>query len=264
MSDTAAVREISSDVFCLGPRGRTQTNVYFVRSGSSWTLFDAGWSKDGPAIRQAAKDVFGADSPPSGIVLTHVHPDHSGSARELARAWGCPVYVHPDELGQANGDLAAIRAGGGPLDTWLILPLLRALGRRRREAILARSSLKGVAQAFDPTAGAPGLPGWQCIPTPGHTPGHTSFFRPSDRVLITGDAVVTLKVNSAWGLLGRQGLSGPPWYTSWNWRAAKESVAILAQCEPLVLAGGHGLPLVGDEAAAKLRDLAAPISSRAS
>src|SRR5512141_2645297 len=72
----------------------------------------------------------------SGIVLTHVHPDHSGSARELARAWNCPVYVHPDELGQANGDFDALRAGAGPVDLWLVLPLLRALGQRRREAIL--------------------------------------------------------------------------------------------------------------------------------
>jgi hypothetical protein len=28
-------REVAPDVFCLGPWGRTQTVVYFVRSGSS-------------------------------------------------------------------------------------------------------------------------------------------------------------------------------------------------------------------------------------
>ena len=67
--------------------------------------------------------------------------------------------------------------------------------------MLAGSSLKDVAQAFDPGVGVPGLPGWEYIPTPGHTPSHVSFFRPGDRVLITGDAVVTLKLDAVPRLL---------------------------------------------------------------
>lgn len=253
----AVAREIAPDVFCLGPKGRAQTNVYFVRSGSSWVLIDAGWAKDGPAIRQAAEAVFGAGTRPAAILLTHVHPDHDGSALELARAWDVPVYVHPQELPQAHGDFAAISAGAGPLDIWLILPLMRAMGRSRREAMLAKSSLKHVARSLDPGATVPGLPGWEWIPTPGHTPGHVSFFRPSDRVLITGDAVVTMRLNSLPGLvLQRPGLSGPPWYTSWNWRTAKASVTALTQLEPLVLAGGHGTPLTGPGTAGALRAFA--------
>ena len=113
---------------------------------------------------------------------------------------------------------------------------------------LARSSLAGIVRAVDPSATVPGLPGWEWIPTPGHTPGHVAFLRSGDRVVISGDAVVTLEVNSVPGLLlGRQGLSGPPWYTSWNWRLAEASVATLARREPLVLAPGHGLPLIGTE-----------------
>ena len=245
-STAAVAREIAPDVYCLGPKGRTQTNVYFVRAGSSWVLIDAGWTKDGPAIRQAAEAVFGTGTRPAAILLTHVHPDHDGSALELARAWEVPVYVHPEELPQANGDFAAISAGGGPLDIWLILPLMRAMGRRRREEMLAKSSLRDVARAFEPGSAVPGLPGWECLPTPGHTPGHVSFFRPSDHTLIAGDALVTMQLNSILGLLLlRQGLSGPPWYTSWNWRMAKASVAALARLEPRVLAGGHGMPLTG-------------------
>lgn len=206
--------------------------------------------------------MFGATRP-ADVVLTHVHPDHSGSTLELARVWDCTVFVHPDELGQANGDFAALTAGAGPLDTWLILPIMRVIGRRRREAILARSSLSGVARAFDPGAAVPGLPGWECVQTPGHTPGHVSFFRPSDRVLITGDAVVTLRVNSLSGfVLQRQGLSGPPRYTSWSWRAAKASVATLARLEPRVLASGHGVPLAGPDTAGALRAFADRFSGR--
>jgi glyoxylase-like metal-dependent hydrolase (beta-lactamase superfamily II) len=263
-SASAVPREIAPDVYCLGPRGRTQTDVYFVRSGSSWALIDAGWAKDGPSIKAAAESLFGADTRPAAILLTHCHPDHGGSALQLARAWSCSVYVHPDELPVASGDFSAIRANAGPLDIWVILPLMRAMGRRRREAILAGSSLRDVARAFEPSAGVPGLPGWECIPTPGHTSGHVSFFRSSDRVLVTGDAVVTMKVNSLSGLLlQRRGLSGPPWYTTWSWRVAKESVATLARLEPNVLAGGHGMPLTGAETAGTLRAFADRFSGRA-
>lgn len=253
----APAQEIAPGVYCLRLPGMTQTNVYFVGSGGAWTLIDTGWAKDAASIEAAAASLFEADAPPVSIVLTHVHPDHAGSARRLARTWGCPVYVHPEELPIAEGDVAAMTASAGPLDRWLVLPLLRVMGQRRREAIIARSSLGGVARAFDPRTGIPGLPDWACIPTPGHTPGHVSFFRSTDRVLITGDAVVTLQLNAVMGLLlGRQGLSGPPRYTSWDWPAARASVATLATLEPDVLAGGHGTPLRGLGVAAALRAFA--------
>lgn len=138
-STSAVAREIARDVHCLGPRGRSQTNIYFVRSGSSWALIDTGWAKDGPSIKKAAESVFGADTRPTSILLTHSHPDHAGSALKLARMWDCAVYVHPDELPLATGDFSAITAYAGPLDIWVILPLMRAMGRPRREAMLSKS-----------------------------------------------------------------------------------------------------------------------------
>jgi hypothetical protein len=72
--------------------------------------------------------------------------------------------------------------------------------------------------------------------------------------LISGDAIVTLKLNSVLDvLLHRQGLSGPPWYTSWSWPVAKESVAALSKLEPNVLAPGHGAHMAGVDTARKLR-----------
>jgi glyoxylase-like metal-dependent hydrolase (beta-lactamase superfamily II) len=247
----------------MGPRGRTQTDVYFVGSGTSWALIDTGWAKDAPSIKQAAESVFGAGTGPASILLTHFHPDHAGSALQLARIWDCTVYVHPDELPIAAGDFSALTEYAGPLDRWIVLPLMRCMGRRRRAAMLARSSLRDVASALEPGTEVPGLPGWECIATPGHTPGHVSFFRASDRVLITGDAIVTTKLNSFSGLvLQRKGLSGPPWYTTWNWRAAKESVARLAQLEPTVLAGGHGNPMTGTETTGAVSAFADHFSGR--
>lgn len=180
--------------------------MYFVRCGSSWALVDAGWAKDAAVISTAAASLFGAGTGPASILLTHAYPDHAGAAGELARRWDCAVWMHPDELPLATGDFCAITASAGPLDAWIVLPVLRAVGRRRREALPARVSLSDVARAFEPGAGVPGLAGWECIPTPGHTPGHVSFLRTSDRVLISGDAIVTLLLNSLSGLLlQRQG-----------------------------------------------------------
>ena len=134
--------------------------------------------------------------------------------------------------------------------------------------MLSNASIKEVVRAFDPSAAVPGLPDWECVPTPGHTPGHVVFLRTNDRVLIAGDAVVTVDLNSIWGFLlwsfrrSKQRISGPPWYSTWNWRAAKESVALLAGLEPRVLATGHGVPMSGEETARELRTFSDHFASR--
>jgi glyoxylase-like metal-dependent hydrolase (beta-lactamase superfamily II) len=232
-------------------RGLTEANVYLVRSGPGWVLIDAAWPHRGQLIKAAAESLFGPGARPAAIVLTHIHPDHAGSALELARMWDVPVYVHPDELVLAPGGY--LPEYGNPLDRWLIAPLLRLLPQRMVEASRSRHSLEGTARAFDPAAGVPGLPDWQAVPTPGHTPGHVAFFRGKDRVLITGDAAATVNLNSVPGLLaGRQRVSGPPYISTWNWPAARQSVAALARLEPDVLACGHGRPMAGPQAAAAL------------
>lgn len=234
-----------------------RSNVYFVRSGASWAVIDAGSANCGPAIQEIAESLFGKDLSPSSILLTHDHPDHAGSARELAHLWKCPVLVHPDEMPLAIGGLATFHAYANPLDRWVILPLLRLMGSRRTAAMLAQASLKDVARPLDPRTELPGLPDWEAIPTPGHTPGSVAFFRRADGVLITGDALVTVNLNSWSGfLLKKQSVSGPPRYTTWSWRAATGSVASLARLEPRVVAGGHGLPMAGPEIAEKVRLLA--------
>lgn len=258
------LKEIAPGVWWLETgRGFRESNVYFVRSGSSWVLIDSAWPNCGQMIQQSAEAVFGADAHPAAILLTHIHADHIGSAVELARMWGCPVYVHPNELPFATpGDLATVEQYANPLDRWVILPLLRALPRARVAAMLSDTSLKDVTRAFDLGVAVPGLPDWECIPTPGHTPGHVAFFRPSDRVLIAGDAVTTVNLNSLWDVARqKQKMSGPPYISTWNWRAAQDSVAALAKLEPRVIASGHGVPMTGPESAQDLRAFAGRFSA---
>jgi glyoxylase-like metal-dependent hydrolase (beta-lactamase superfamily II) len=246
--------EIAPDVFLLGPWGRTQTNVYLVRAGAAWALVDAGWEGDAPRIEAAARTLLGPGAAPAAILLTHDHPDHAGAARALAGAWRCPVYLHPAEVPIAEGDFAEMERYAGPLDRWLILPAMRALGERRRAEILAQGSLAGLFRELEPGGAVPGLDGWEWLPTPGHTPGSVSFLRRADRVVLTGDALVTLRVNAAAGILrGRQGLSMPPWYTTWSPPLARAAIAAIAALEPSIVGGGHGRPLAGPDTAAAVR-----------
>lgn len=98
-------------------KGITRSNVYFVRSGSSWVLIDAASAKCGRLIRNTAESLFGANTRPASILLTYTHSDHAGSVLELARMWGCPVYVHPDELPLAAvGDLSTVTRND--VDRW--------------------------------------------------------------------------------------------------------------------------------------------------
>ena len=205
-------------------------------------------------IRRAAASLFGTGVPPRAIVLTHIHPDHSGSAGRLARGWGVPVFVHPAELPLAAGGIVAGYAN--PVDRWVVGPMLRLLPPATRARLITAAALTDVVQPLDPEADVPGLPGWRCVATPGHTPGHVAFHRPADGLLLTGDAVLTVDVNSVGGVLrGRRTMAGPPRYTTWSWPAASASIATVARLRPRVLAPGHGEP-VHDDVAPQLDALA--------
>ncbi|HET7474395.1 MAG TPA: MBL fold metallo-hydrolase, partial [Dermatophilaceae bacterium] len=253
-------REIAPGVYRALGRGLTKTNVYLVRSGASWVLVDAAWPGSAAAIRAAAASVFGRDARPAAILLTHLHPDHDGSARELALSWEVDVYVHPDELPMAGPEYPMEYAN--PTDRRISAVLTRVLPARTLERMRARTNLVGIVRVLDPASPVPGLPDWRCVPTPGHTPGHVAFHRPSDGVLIAGDAVLTLNANSVRDVvLGRCRLAGPPRYFSWDWRAVTASVAALAALQPRVLATGHGTPLSGAGTAGTLRALAGGLAN---
>ncbi len=103
-------REIAPGVSSMEVgNGFTRSNVYFVQAGSSWVLIDAASTGCDRSIRQTAAMMFGADTAPASILLTHDHPDHAGSALDLARGWGCPVYMHPDELPLATASPVTVR-----------------------------------------------------------------------------------------------------------------------------------------------------------
>jgi glyoxylase-like metal-dependent hydrolase (beta-lactamase superfamily II) len=239
--------EIATGVYRLPLGG---VNVYLVRSGPSWVLIDTGFRRSALAILAAAGLLFGPDTPPRAILLTHPHGDHVGSAVDLVRTWDVPIYAHALDLPLLSGDVLS-QANPPEALARFIVRLMRRLPRRLLEK-MATPELAAAAHALPcGDAGVPGLPDWECIPTPGHSPGHVAFFRRSDRVLIVGDALLTVRMA---GLPSRRRRISPPLrLPSWDWKSAKASVAILAALEPTVLASGHGAPMSGPGVAGELR-----------
>jgi len=101
------------------------------------------------------------------------------------------------------------------------------------------------------------MPGWRWIHTPGHTPGHISLWRASDRSIVAGDAFITTNQDSAYAALTQKlELHGPPSYFTADWGDAKRSVEALSALEPEVAITGHGLPVRGAAFRAALEVLA--------
>jgi len=224
-------------------------NVFFVETGSAWVLVDAGIAGSASAIRAAAEQLFGPGAHPLAILLTHGHFDHVGALKTLADEWRVPVYAHPLELpyltGQSPYPPPDPTVGGG------LLALSSLLYPRGPYDFGARISVL-------PEGGhVPVLPAWQWIHTPGHTPGHVSFFRESDMTLIAGDAVVTTKQESlTWVVSQREEVWRPPAYYTPDWESAGASVRHLAALEPEHLATGHGRSMHGETMRRQLKMLA--------
>ena len=91
------------------------------------------------------------------------------------------------------------------------------------------------------------MPGWRWIHTPGHSVGHVSFWRDTDRALIAGDAFITTAQESAYSTATQAPeIHGPPKYFTHDWQAAGRSVAELAALEPEIVVTGHGRAMEGE------------------
>ena len=93
----------------------------------------------------------------------------------------------------------------------------------------------------------PHLPDWVWVPSAGHSPGHVSFYRATDRTMISGDAFITVRQDSLYKVLTqKEEVNGPPRYLTTDWPAAWESVKNLNLLQPALVLPGHGSPMGGD------------------
>ena len=223
-------------------------NVGFIgeRGTSDWVLVDTGIHLSQEAIASFAETNF--SGPPLAIFLTHGHFDHVGSIGGLLDRWKVPVFAHEDELpfltGKADYPPADPTVGGG-LMAW-ISPVYPHKG----------IDLSGHVQALPQDGSVPYMKEWAWLSTPGHSPGHVSFYRGKDRTLIAGDAFITVKQESALDVMTQnKTIHGPPTYFTPHWEQARDSVKKLEALNPAYVLTGHGQPMEGEELQDGLRYL---------
>lgn len=239
------IQAIAPDLFRVS---LDYVNVYFIRrTCGAWVLVDTGEEGRANAIVSAAITLFGSQSP-TAILLTHGHFDHAGNAAILASQWNVPIYASRQELPFLTGELmypAPDPSVGG------------FYGFVARYVTMRQQQLTGLIQELPIDLSEIVGEHWTCVATPGHTPGHISLFRAADRVLLAGDACLTIDFQSWIGTLTRwRRIAGPPAPYTLDWHAAIQSVQALAALQPTLIASGHGTPVSGVRATTELAQFA--------
>lgn len=99
--------------------------------------------------------------------------------------------------------------------------------------------------------------GWRYIHTPGVSPGHVSFFRPKDKILIAGDIVSSSPKNSISSIVVSkdQDIQGPPVHYHINKSIVCTSLKKIQSLNPAVAGVGQGRPISQDKLRGGLNSL---------
>jgi glyoxylase-like metal-dependent hydrolase (beta-lactamase superfamily II) len=114
----------------------------------------------------------------------------------------------------------------------------------------------GVPVARDLHEGDDLVAGFTVLDTPGHSRGHVSYWRESDRVLICGDVFFNMNI-----LTTVPGLRQPPGPFTLDIAQNQDSERKVAALEPNVVGFGHG-PVLEDDAAGTLSRFVAALPGR--
>jgi len=207
------MRQLADGVEQLQGRPANAINVYLVGD----VLIDAGTRR---AEKRIMRQVSGRTV--TAHALTHAHPDHQGSSHAICERLEIPLWC-------GQGDIPAMETPGGLSNSEAprLLNLLREHYWTGPPHPVARALTEGDEVA-----------GFTVLETPGHSRGHISFWRESDRVLIAGD--VLFNVNA---LTGIPGLHEPPELFTPDPARNRASARRLAALEPALACFGHGPPL---------------------
>lgn len=229
-------REVAPDVYYYTNQ---IVNVIMIgHPGSPWFLVDAGMPTCGKEIQEVAEQRFGK-IPPAAIILTHGHFDHVGGIVHLLEEWKAPVYAHPLEFPYLSGQLDYPEP-----DTSVEGGLLAKIsGIYPHQAVNISESLLTLPADYS----IPGFPDWTWIHVPGHSPGQVALFRRKDQLLISADALITVRQDSFYKvLIQKEEVNGPPRYLTTDWALAFQSVVKLAALQPKLIIAGHGQHMQGE------------------
>ncbi len=198
------MREIADGVWQLDGFPHHAINSYVIGD----VLIDSGTALHGRSVlRQLSGHQIAAHT------LTHAHIDHVGSSHAVCTKLGLPLWCGADDVSAVESGRMVMQGG-------------RTLPQAKRHPV-DRALREGDEVA-----------GFTVLDTPGHSPGHVSHWRESDRVLICGDVM--------WGYNPFR-LSGPirePFVRfSTQPKLNRESARRLAQLDPQLVCFGHGAPL---------------------
>lgn len=207
------MKELASDVHLLRGWPPNAINVYLVGD----VLVDAATRQAGRRIsRQLSGRTLRAHA------LTHVHPDHQGSSHAVCERYGVPLWCGERDVPRME---SAGQVGTPAAPRWLNWI-------EERLWVGPPHSVDRVLREGDELAG------FAVLDTPGHTPGHLSFWRESDRVLILGDVLNNMNL-----LTGVPGLREPPGFFNFDTAQNRASIRRLAELRPALACFGHGPPL---------------------
>ncbi|HEY3828557.1 MAG TPA: MBL fold metallo-hydrolase [Solirubrobacteraceae bacterium] len=207
------MKELTTDVHMLSGFPPNAINVYLVGD----VLIDA-------ATRQARRRILRQlrGQTVTAHALTHAHPDHQGSSHAVCEQLGIPLWCGQGDVPvmESTGVLKNPKAPGWlnfvQKHTWVGPP-----------HPVARALHEGDEVA-----------GFTVLETPGHSAGHVSYWRESDRVLIVGDVLGNMNF-----ITGIPGLNTPPDIFTPDPARNRESARRLAALRPALACFGHGAPL---------------------
>ncbi len=207
------MKELAKDLYQLKGLPPNAINVYIAGD----VLIDAATRQ---AERRIMRQIEGRTL--SAHALTHAHPDHQGSSHAICEHLGIPLWC-------GQGDVPAMETPGAIKNPkapgWL----------NRLQERMWTGPPHPVARALregDEVAG------FTVLETPGHSVGHVSFWRESDRVLIVGDVLGNMHF-----VTGAPGLHTPPDLFTPDPARNRDSARRLAALEPALACFGHGAPL---------------------
>ncbi|TQS43111.1 MBL fold metallo-hydrolase [Cryptosporangium phraense] len=159
--------------------------AYLLRRGRSAVVVDTGIAGQGDALAAALRD-WGLDRDAlTHVLLTHWHPDHAGSAAELAAWPGVQVWAHHSDAGIIRGD----HPGTLPALTHAEEGLYAHIAGSIPDAPPCRVDRELADDEVLDTLKA------QVISTPGHTDGSIALLFEQDGVVFTGDIATEYEGN---------------------------------------------------------------------